>query len=90
MCLTARRQARGSALEQQVDGFDTILVAAGGGGFIGGGSYEDCDLWADGSFWHRWTGWGPFAHGGGAGRVCDGMPPVPTDNDTSNSTWLPP
>ena len=53
----------------------------GGGGFIGGGSYEDCDLWPDGSFWHRWTGYGPFAWGGGAGRVCDGMPPVPTDMD---------
>lgn len=54
---------------------------SGGGGFVGGGWYEDCDLWPDGSFWHRWTGWGPFASGGGAGRVCDGLPPVPTDND---------
>ena len=54
---------------------------SGSGGFIGGGGYEDCDLWADGSFWHRWWGWGPFAAGGGSGRVCDGLPPVPTDND---------
>lgn len=54
---------------------------SGGGGFIGFGGYEDCDLWPDGSFWHRWWGGGPFAAGGGAGRVCDGLPPVPTDSD---------
>ncbi|AEJ95725.1 hypothetical protein SEA_WALELIANO_50 [Mycobacterium phage Waleliano] len=53
----------------------------GGGGFIGYGGYEDCDLWADGSFWHRQWGSGPFAFGSSSGRVCDGMPPVPTDND---------
>lgn len=55
----------------------------GGGGFIGYGGYEDCDLWPDGSFWHRQWGSGPFAFGSSAGRVCDGMPPVPTDNDPS-------
>ena len=54
---------------------------SGGGGFIGYGWYRDCDLWPDGSFWHEWGGSGPFAFGGGAGRVCDGMPPVPTDSD---------
>jgi hypothetical protein len=56
---------------------------SGGGGFIGGGSFTDCDLWPDGSFWHTWRAWGPFASGGGAMRVCDnGTPaPAPTDND---------
>ncbi|UOW93396.1 hypothetical protein SEA_LABELLE_71 [Mycobacterium phage Labelle] len=58
---------------------------SGGGGFIGGGSFRDCDLWQDGSFWHEVIGWGPFAHGGSAGRVCDsprGNPfPPPTDSD---------
>ena len=55
---------------------------SGGGGFIGYGSYEDCDLWPDGSFWHRVSGGGPFAWGGSSGRVCDGFPvPPATDND---------
>lgn len=54
---------------------------SGGGGFIGYGWYRDCDLWPDGSFWHEWGGSGPFAFGGGSGRVCDGIPPVPTDSD---------
>lgn len=55
---------------------------SGGGGFIGGGGYEDCDLWPDGSFYHRVYGFGPFAFGGSSGRVCDGSPiPPATDND---------
>lgn len=58
----------------------------GGGGFIGYGAFEDCDMWPDGSFHHRVSGAGPFAIGDVfVGRVCDSprgnpMPPV-TDND---------
>lgn len=42
--------------------------------------YEDCDLWPDGSFWHREYG-GFIGFQGRSGRVCDGMPPPFTDND---------
>ena len=58
----------------------------GGGGFIGGGAFRDCDMWPDGSFHHKVSGFGPFAFGDVfSGRVCDSppgnpMPPV-TDND---------
>lgn len=44
--------------------------------------YEDCDLWPDGSFWHREYG-GFIGFQGRSGRVCDGMPPPFTDNDPS-------
>lgn len=57
----------------------------GGGGFIGGGSFCDSDPWADGSFQHCVTGWGPFAWGSQCMRVCDNGTPLPpvTDNDPS-------
>lgn len=44
--------------------------------------YEDCDLWPDGSFWHREYG-GFIGFQGRSGRVCDGMPPPFTDNNPS-------
>lgn len=71
----------GPAVAQAIPPGPNTCVS-GGGGFIGYGSYTDCDLWPDGSFWHRVSGGGPFAWGDSSGRVCDGFPiPPATDND---------
>jgi hypothetical protein len=64
---------------------------SGGGGFIGFGSFRDCDLWADGSFYHEVFGGGPFAFGGSSGRVCDSPRgnPMPPATDWDPNTICP-